>query len=150
MSANSSLASAYSLQNTGLSGRSQVEADHCQTLGRLLDVTRALSIIPKPSLCNNVPHEISDARMEGSNLAQQILEIQRDPTLNDSEKAKKRQVLLSGKWAPPLGDTSSGVVMCMRNKLLSINYLLITLIFENLSVRGERQSSCSSGTACYV
>ena len=88
--------------------------------------------------------------MEGSSLAQQILEIQRDPTLNDSEKAKKRQVLLSGKWAPPLGDTSSGTVMCMRNKLLPINYLLITLIFENLSVRGERQSSCSSGTACYV
>ncbi|KAL3132357.1 hypothetical protein ABBQ32_008933 [Trebouxia sp. C0010 RCD-2024] len=39
--------------------------------------------------------------MEGNNLAQQIMAIQRDPTLTDAEKAKKRQELLSGKWAQP-------------------------------------------------
>ena len=39
--------------------------------------------------------------MEGSNLAQQIMAIQRDLSLTDAEKAKKRQELLSGKWVQP-------------------------------------------------
>jgi len=45
--------------------------------------------------------------MEGNNLAQQIMAIQRDPNLTDVEKAKKRQELLSGKWAQP-SDTATG------------------------------------------
>ncbi|KAL0024465.1 hypothetical protein WJX77_007093 [Trebouxia sp. C0004] len=39
--------------------------------------------------------------MDGNNITQQIIAIQRDPTLTDVEKAKKRQELLSGKWAQP-------------------------------------------------
>ncbi|KAA6428294.1 MAG: E3 ubiquitin- ligase ORTHRUS 2-like [Trebouxia sp. A1-2] len=39
--------------------------------------------------------------MEGNNITQQIMAIQRDPSLTDVEKAKKRQELLSGKWVQP-------------------------------------------------
>ena len=47
--------------------------------------------------------------MEGSNVTQQILAIQRDQTLTDAEKAKKRQALLSGKWLLPSQDDSGGM-----------------------------------------
>ncbi|KAL0054420.1 hypothetical protein WJX82_008650 [Trebouxia sp. C0006] len=39
--------------------------------------------------------------MEGNTITQQIMAIQRDLSLTDVEKAKKRQELLSGKWAQP-------------------------------------------------
>ncbi|KAL3156601.1 hypothetical protein ABBQ38_000890 [Trebouxia sp. C0009 RCD-2024] len=48
--------------------------------------------------------------MEGSTLTQQIMAIQRDPTLTDAEKAKKRQELLSGKWAQPQAQGTTGSV----------------------------------------
>lgn len=46
--------------------------------------------------------------MEGLNVTQRILAIQRDPNLTDAEKAKKRQELLSGKWLLPSQDESTG------------------------------------------
>ena len=60
-------------------------------------------LLPATALVGRAPRRT----MEGNNLAQQIMAIQRDPNLTDVEKAKKRQELLSGKWAQP-SDTATG------------------------------------------
>ena len=56
---------------------------------------------------------VSAARgnMDGSNLTQQIIAIQRDPNLSDAEKAKKRQDLLSGKWVQPPSEGNAGAAL---------------------------------------
>ena len=55
--------------------------------------------------------------MEGNNLAQQIMAIQRDLSLTDAEKAKKRQALLSGKWvqASPQNCEGTCTLLCRSN-----------------------------------
>lgn len=66
--------------------------------------------------------------MEGNTITQQIMAIQRDPSLTDVEKAKKRQELLSGKWARPQ-ESATGALLCM---LLSVQLGLqhLQLIFQ--------------------
>ncbi len=74
--------------------------------------------------------------------------IQRDPSLTDVEKAKKRQELLSGKWAQPQ-ESATGALLCMQ---LSFHVRLqhLQLIFSNLCARVARCSSYSRNTACHV
>ena len=85
--------------------------------------------------------------MEGNNLAQQIIAIQRDPTLTDAEKAKQRQELLSGKWAPAQGTAGA----CMFIVLHSRQHCLRTASLSKLCVpRGQQGNSCLSGTTCHV
>lgn len=87
--------------------------------------------------------------MEGNNLAQQIMAIQRDPTLTDAEKAKKRQELLSGKWAQPSAQSTAGV--CVLTYCIALGSLLRTAVLIDLCVaRGQQGSGCPSGTTCYV
>ena len=79
--------------------------------------------------------------MEGNNLAQQIMAIQRDPALTDAEKAKKRQELLSGKWAQPPAQGTAGV--CTLTYCTALGSLLRTALLIDLCVaRGQQGSGC--------
>lgn len=87
--------------------------------------------------------------MEGNNLAQQIMAIQRDPTLTDGEKAKKRQELLSGKWTQPPAQGTAGV--CILVHRTAFGSLLWTASLIDLCVaRGQQGNGCPSGTTCHV
>ncbi len=61
--------------------------------------------------------------MEGNTITQQIMAIQRDLSLTDVEKAKKRQELLSGKWAQPQ-ESATGALFCMQ---LFVHYTFAAL-----------------------
>lgn len=45
-------------------------------------------------------------RMDQAELRRQIVAIQTDASLNEADKAKKRQALLSGTWQQPIVATS--------------------------------------------
>jgi len=88
------------------------------------------------------------AKMEGNNITQQIMAIQRDPNLTDVEKAKKRQELLSGKWARPLESATGALLrtqLCVHSSLQHLQ-----LIFSNLCARLARCSSYNPSAACHV
>lgn len=88
--------------------------------------------------------------MEGNNLAQQIMAIQRDPTLTDAEKAKKRQELLSGKWALPPAQATAGVCILSTAQLLAGFAVRIAILIDLCFARGRQDNSCPSGATCHV
>ena len=77
--------------------------------------------------------------MEGNTITQQIMAIQRDPSLTDVEKARKRQELLSGKWAQPQ-ESATGALFCMQ-LFVHLRLQQLQLIFSNLCARFARCSS---------
>lgn len=56
--------------------------------------------------------------MEQSELMKKIMEIQRDPTLSDAEKAVKRQQLMAGKWAQPAQEAKDDKGAAILNRAL--------------------------------
>lgn len=87
--------------------------------------------------------------MEGNNLAQQIMAIQRDPTLTDAEKAKKRQELLSGKWAQPQAQGTTGI--CIPYFCIAVGSSQVFVLLINLCLaRGQQDNGWPPGTTCYV